>query len=422
MNHLKAKTPVEIIIIGGGSRGSVYASYAKAHPERATIVGVAEPRDAWRNKLVQAHGIPGCNIALDWREFLNKPKCADAVVIATQDKLHLEPTVALARMGYHILLEKPMAPNPADCRSIVEAAQAAGVIFAVCHVLRYTAHTQRLKQLITSNLIGEVINLQSLEPVGYWHQAHSFVRGNWRRTDESSSMLLAKCCHDLDWIRYIMGQPCRAVHSFGSLKHFRSTEQPADAADRCLECPCEPQCPYSALKIYLPRVERGERGWPLDVLTPDVSKERVMEALQTGPYGRCVYACDNDVVDHQVVNMQFESGSTASLTMTAFTEANHRQVRIFGTLGELISDGRTIRHFDFLTDTWSVLSTASGDSSIRGGHGGGDYALMRAFVDAVHHNNQSLLLSGASESLETHAMVFAAEQARLEGVVVPLYG
>jgi len=409
--------PAELIIIGGGSRGSTYATYATAHPECATVVGVAEPRDSWRNHLVQEHGIPAENVALDWRAFLSKPKIADAVVIATQDAMHVEPAVALARMGYHILLEKPMAPEEEGCRRIAEAVQEAGIIFAVCHVLRYTAHTQQIKALISSGAIGEVISLQSLEPVGYWHQAHSFVRGNWRRSEESSSMLLAKCCHDLDWIRYIMGQRCTAIHSFGSLKHFRREEQPEGAAARCLDCPCEPQCPYSAKKIYLTRVAQGQTGWPLDVLTADTSEAGITAALCSGPYGRCVYACDNDVVDNQIVNMQFESGGTASLTMTAFTQADHRQVRIFGTRGELVSNGRTIRHFDFLTDAWSEIATPVADSSRLGGHGGGDYGIMRAFVEAVRHNDPSLVLSGAAESLETHAMVFAAERARKEGVV-----
>jgi predicted dehydrogenase len=233
-------------------------------------------------------------------------------------------------------------------------------------------------------------------------------------------MLLAKCCHDLDWIRYIMESRCTAVQSFGNLKHFRREKKPEGAAERCLECPVESECPYSAKKIYLSRLARGQRAWPLDVLTPDVNEENLNEALRNGPYGRCVYVCDNDVVDHQVVNMQFENGSTASLTMTAFTEADHRQVRIFGTKGELVSNGRTIRHFDFLTDTWNEIKTTSGDSSILGGHGGGDYGLMKAFVEAVQNKDQSLILSGAIESLETHMMVFEAERSRLQGIVAEL--
>ena len=412
--------PAELIIIGAGSRGSIYAAYAEEYPDEARVVGVAEPRDAWRDDLAEKHDIPAPDTARDWREFLYRPRCADAVIIATQDKLHVEPAVEFARKGYHILLEKPMATDEEGCRRIVQAVKDAGIVFGVCHVLRYTAHTRKLKEIIDSGAIGEVVSLQSLEPVGYWHQAHSFVRGNWRNTEESSSMLLAKCCHDLDWIRYIMGVPCTTVHSFGSLKHFRREEKPAGAADRCLDCPVEPACPYSAKKIYLKRLANGQTGWPLDVLTAEVTEETIIEALRIGPYGRCVYECDNDVVDHQVVNMQFEGGGTASLTMTAFTEADHRQVRIFGTRGELVSNGLRIRHFDFLTDTWSEIPTAGGDSSILGGHGGGDYGLMKAFVDAVRNNDRNRILSGADESLETHRMVFAAERSRREGVVVKL--
>ena len=412
--------PAELLVIGAGSRGTTYAAYAIEHPEYAKITGVAEPRDGWRNTLVKSHDIPESNIACDWRDLASRPKFADAVIIATQDQMHVEPAVEFARLGYHILLEKPMTPNAEGCRKIAQAVQDAGIIFGVCHVLRYTAHTRKLKELIGDGLIGEVVSLQSLEPVGYWHQAHSFVRGNWRRSDESSSMLLAKCCHDLDWIRHIMGNRCNSVQSYGSLKHFSKEEKPEGAAERCLDCPIEIQCPYSAKKIYLKRLAKGQKGWPLDVLASAVNEENIMEALRTGPYGRCVYACDNDVVDHQVVNMQFDGGGTASLTMTAFTEADHRQARIFGTKGELISNGRSIKHFDFLTDKWNEINTNSGDSSILGGHGGGDYGMMKAFVNAVIHNDQTLILSGATESLETHEMVFAAERSRTEGIVVTL--
>ena len=261
----------------------------------------------------------------DWREVVARPRFADAVIIATQDPLHAEPAIAFADLGYHILLEKPMAPNAADCRRIAAAAQANGVMFAVCHVLRYTTYTKKVKEIVTSGRLGEIVSLQHLEPVGFWHQAHSFVRGNWRSEHESSFMLLAKSCHDLDWIRHIMGKRCTQVSSFGSLLHFRAENRPVGAADRCLECAVETTCPYSAPRIYLGRVRHGETGWPVNVLTPDLTEAGVTEALRSGPYGRCVYACDNDVVDHQVVNMQFEDGATASFTMTAFTRQRDRR-------------------------------------------------------------------------------------------------
>jgi len=409
---------IELLVVGAGSRGTGYAEYALKHPEQAAIVGVAEPRSEYRNQLADQHHIPAKNHFIDWKELAEQPRLADAVIIATPDSEHTEPAIAFAKKGYHILLEKPMATSEQECKSITDAASESGIIFAVCHVLRYTAFTRKLKELLDGGLIGDIVSLQALEPVGYWHQAHSFVRGNWRNEAESSFMLLAKCCHDLDWISHIMDLPCTAVHSFGSLKHFRKEEQPEGASERCVECTIEPTCPYSAKKIYSHFLEKGLKGWPLDVLTSDVTEKNIAEALRTGPYGRCVYACDNDVVDHQIVNMQFDGGQTASLTMTAFTQAAARKIRIFGTKGELDCDSSTIRHFDFLTDAWQTIETDPVDHSILGGHGGGDYGLMKAFVGAIANNDPSLVLSGPAETLESHRMVFAAEAARREERVI----
>lgn len=411
---------VDLLIVGAGGRGQGYARLATESSNQGRIVGVAEPRDHYRERIAKTHKLRDKFVFNDWREAADRRRFADAVLICTQDAMHTEPALAFAEKGYHILLEKPMAPTADECRRIVAAAKQSGKLFAVCHVMRYTAYSRRLKELIDSGVIGEVVSLQHLEPVGYWHQAHSFVRGNWGNEAKSSPMLLAKSCHDLDWMRYIIGVPCQAVSSFGTLVHFRKEEKPQSAGDRCLDCGCEPECPYSAKKIYLGRVAQGRIGWPVDVLAPEVTQESVTEALRTGPYGRCVYACDNDVVDNQVVNMQFEGGKTASFTMTAFCEAAHRKTRIFGTKGELYGDGTKIHRFDFLTDKTEETDTRASDASILGGHGGGDYGLMDCFVSAVAENDPARVLSGAAESLETHRMVFAAEQARRENRVVNL--
>jgi predicted dehydrogenase len=298
--------------------------------------------------------------------------------------------------------------------------------------LRYTRYTRQFKQLVDSGLIGDVVSVQHLEPVGYWHQAHSYVRGNWRNEHISSPMLLAKSCHDLDWIRHILGARCRAVSSFGSLKHFRRSEKPTAAgeAQHCLDCAYEPSCPYSAKRIYIETCARGYRGWPLDVVAAEPTVESLTEALQTGPYGRCVYECDNDVVDHQVVNLLFEGQQTATFTMTGFTQFAQRKTRLFGTRGELEGDGETIRHFDFLTEQTHAFAVEGAGSATPAvgslevaplqGHGGGDYALMDSFISAVAENDPSRILSGPDESLETHLVVFAAEQARRENTVVSL--
>ncbi len=412
--------PVELIIAGAGDRGFVYASYAKTHPKRAQVVGVAEPRDFYREKMVEEHKIPEENVFTDWKDMVKRKKFADAVIIATQDHMHRDPAIAFAKKKYHILLEKPMAPDEKSCRAITKAVLSNDIIFALGHVLRYTRYTQKLKSILDSGLIGEVISLQRLEPVGYWHQAHSFVRGNWRNEKESSFMLLAKSCHDLDWIRYIMGKKCETVSSFGSLTHFHEENKPETAGHNCMECDYEPDCPYSAKKFYLGLFERGKTGWPLSTITSDMTKGGIIRELRNGPYGRCVYECDNDVVDHQVVNMEFEGGKTASFKMTAFTKARQRETRIFGTRGELYGNGTKIQIHQFLSRKTEIIDTSEDTPAALADHGGGDYGLIDAFVSAVAQNNPSLILSGPKETLETHLMTFGAERSRKEGKIVTL--
>jgi len=412
--------PVKLLIVGAGDRGSEYSKFAILHPEQAEIVGVAEPRDFYRQRMVETHQIPAENVFPDWQAATNQDRFADAVIIATQDTQHEGPAITFAEQGYHILLEKPMSPTPEACQRIFEAVSAKDIIFAVCHVMRYTNYTRKLKELVDSGLIGDVINIQHLEPVGYWHFAHSFVRGNWRKESESVPILLAKSVHDLDWLQYIMGSRCVQVSSFGSLRHFRSENKPPNAASRCLDCDYEPQCPYSAKKIYPERIEQGLTDWMANVLTPDLTPEGITKALRNGPYGRCVYECDNDVVDHQVVNMNFEGGQTITFTMTAFSEWEDRKTKLFGSLGQLAGDGSVIEHYDFLTDRTQVYEIQPTDQSLMGHHGGGDYNLMASFVAAVAANDPSLILSGPEQSLATHQMVFAAEDARLNHRVVSL--
>lgn len=412
------RKPVSVLIVGAGSRGTGYADFIRSHPGLGRVVGVAEPREFHRHRLVVEHGIPAANVFDDWKPAADASRLADAVIIATPDALHADPAVEFARKGYHILLEKPMAPAEEDCRRIVKAVEDAGVMLAVCHVMRYTAYTRQFKQLLDAGAVGEVVNIQHLEPVGWWHQAHSFVRGNWRKREESSCMLLAKSCHDLDWLHYMMGCRCNRVSSFGSLYHFRRENMPAGAAPRCLDCSVESRCAYSAKRIYLGMLARGNKGWPLDVLAPQPSEKTITEALRAGPYGRCVYQCDNDVVDHQVVNMEFAGGKTASFTMTAFNRGGHRKTRVHGTRGELYGDGRMIELFDFLAGQGKSIDTASTEGTISGGHGGGDDGIMHSFLDAVGSGDASRILSGPRETLESHLMVFRAEQARLQNRVL----
>jgi predicted dehydrogenase len=404
-------------VLGAGDRGSAYAAWVAAHPEQAGVVAVAEPHEHRRNAVARQHGIPPERVFNTWQELAQLPRLADAAIVATQDFDHVAPAISLARKGYHLLVEKPLAPTEQECRTLVGAVADAGVLFAVCHVLRYRPYTTLLKQVLDSGRIGTVQSVQHLEPVGYWHYAHAFVRGNWRRSDRASFMLLAKSCHDIDWLRHVVGRPIRRVSSFGSLNHFTKENQPAGAAERCLDCAVEASCAYSAPRLYLGMVRAGDTGWPVSVLVDEVTEESVRAALRDGPYGRCAYTCDNDVVDHQVVSMEFAGGVTATFTMTGFTPHADRRTQIFGTRGFIDGDGDRLSVFDFVSGQTEEVSASSLGSDAAAGHGGGDAGLMEAFTTAVATGDGSSILSGPAESLETHLAVFAAERARHNGTV-----
>ena len=411
-------------MLGTGSRGMTYGRASVATGE-AVVTALAEPRVLRREAAAAEFGVPADGSVATWQELADRPDLdVDAVVIATPDRQHTEPALAFLGRGLPLLLEKPMAPTEEEARLIVEAAERAGVVVCVAHVLRYSAYTEKVKSLLDSGAIGDVVSIEHLEPVGWWHQAHSYVRGNWRREDESNPMLLAKCCHDVDWLSYLVDRPALRVSSFGSLSHFTAANKPDGAGARCLDCAVEPDCPYSARRIYLERLhEPAARRWPLSVLTEDLTREGVTTALREGPYGRCVYDCDNDVVDHQVVNIEYAGGVTASLTMTAFTPMGFRKTRIFGTRGTLEGDGYTVSVFDFVTSrTTSTQVVDPQDADADDGHLGADAALTRRFLAAVREGDPGRILTSPAESLHTHAIVWAAERARHLGRVEHVAG
>lgn len=394
-----------ILLVGAGQRGMGYARRAVA-TGAGRVVAVAEPAASRRSRAAAEFGAAAF---ADWREI--PERLADAAIIATQDREHEAPAVHLARLGYHLLLEKPMAPVEESAVRIADAAAQSGVMLAVCHVLRYTPYTSLVKSLISEGRIGEIVSIQHLEPVGWWHQAHSFVRGAWRDTASSSPMLLAKSCHDIDWLLYVAGSPARRVSSFGGLAHFKPSSKPAGAADRCLDCRLSAECPYSAPKIY----RDAGPGWPVSVVTSGYAD--LDEALRDGPYGECVYNGQNDVVDHQVVTMELESGATVAFTMTAFTPFEQRKTRIFGTHGYLDGDGARIRLVDFRDGSDTTLAVSD---DVSADHGDGDDALVDAFLAAVAAGDPALIRSDAAASLAGHRVVWAAEKARLSGTVVTL--
>ena len=403
--------PITAVVLGAGSRGAIYAGYAKEYPEALQVVAVAEPRADRRKMLAEELHIPNCFES--WQALLAQPRMADCAFVCTLDDDHIGPAIRAMELGYHVLLEKPMSNNEAQCRQIVDAANRTGRTLAVCHVLRYTPFYMTLKNLIDQGRIGEVTTINQIENVGYWHQAHSFVRGNWRNTAETSPMILQKSCHDMDIILWLMGKDCKRVQSFGSLRHFTPENAPEGAPERCLDgCPHGDTCPYYAPNLYM---DMNRTGWPVDVITTDLSEAGRRRALAEGPYGRCVYHCDNDVVDRQVVNLEFEGGAVATFTMTAFSADFSRQLKIFGTAGQITADmgtGEIVLHrFGEEKKTIPVDAAYSG-------HGGGDYGILRDFLQILRHGGESRTSAGIS--LQSHLICFAAEKSRKENVVVEL--
>ncbi|WP_312642655.1 Gfo/Idh/MocA family oxidoreductase [Hydrogenoanaerobacterium sp.] len=410
---------VTAILLGAGARGQIYANYAMEHPEELKIVAVAEPKTSRRIQFCEKYGILPKNQYESWEPLLAQHRLADAALVCTLDDLHTAPTLAALDKGYHVLLEKPMSNTEDECRAIEAAARNTGRVLSVCHVLRYTPFYQKLKELITAGAVGELAAIDQIENVGYWHQAHSFVRGNWRNSAETSPMILQKSCHDLDIILWLMGRDCERIASFGSLRHFTPENAPKGAPARCLDgCPHSESCPYYAPKLYL----TDNIGWPTDMISTDLSYDGRVTALKEGPYGRCVYYCDNNVVDRQMVGMEFEGGAVASFTMTAFTTDSARQIKIMGSKGQITADmgTNTIVLHRFGEDEPETFRIIPPKASNNYGHGGGDYCLMRDFVRLVQGQGQGDGLSSARASLQSHLMCFAAERSRLSHTVTEM--
>lgn len=412
--------PVTFAICGCGARGlEAYAPYQERHPEEMKIVAGADTRPERLAMLRERYGVPQERCYPSDEALLAQPRLADVMIIATQDRQHVPATLAALDKGYHVLLEKPISPSLEECRALQEKAREAGRAVVVCHVLRYTRFYAALEDLLRRGEIGKIETIDAIEHVAYWHQAHSFVRGNWRRSDETSPMILAKSCHDMDILRWLAGEPCLKVQSFGSLDCFRRENAPEGAAQRCLDgCACKDACPYDAEKIYITSPHTGIRGrgkgWPCGVLASEPTEEKIWDALRTGPYGRCVFHCDNDVVDHQTVNLEFAHNIHATFTMTAFTQDCHRTIKVTGTLGEVEGDmEENLLHLRRFGQPEEVIDLREENGQFSG-HGGGDGGLMKSFCRLIAQGGTQGL-TGVDASVESHVMALAAEASRQAG-------
>ncbi len=447
--------PIHAILIGAGQRGTeAYGPYALQHPDQLRFVAVAEPDPARRARFAAMHQVAPENQYESWEPLLDRPQLGQAALVCTQDWQHTAPALAALRAGYHVLLEKPMATSATDCQALVQASRNAQRQLHICHVLRYTSHFQTMREIIQAGILGQVTQVDHRENVSFYHMAHSFVRGSWRSSAESSPMILAKCCHDLDLLPWLLDRRCTRLSSVGALLHYRPENAPPGAPLRCLDgCPAQDTCPYYAPDIYIAmrplwrgvalgrkglqkwavrlhmaspalsktlgrvvpafRLLSEYKGWPRSVVALDPTPENLTEALRTGPYGRCVYHCDNDVVDHQVVSMEFEGQLSVTLTMHGHAHLEGRSTRIQGARAELQAffgtGGSWIKVYEHRSGRTIHYDTAA---QVRSGHGGGDHGLLAAFLRSLADPSTHPLTT-AEQALESHLLAFAAEEARL---------
>lgn len=406
---------MKLAVIGTGQRGMIYARYAykKRGVEIVAIVDIDKKK---RVAAAREFQVPQDMLFDNTNDFYNKGKIADAIILATMDRDHYKHVMPAIDLGYDILLEKPISPDIQECLKIQENAHKNNVKIVVCHVLRYTQFFSKIKQIIDSGELGKIITIQHAENIGNFHMAHSFVRGNWRNSDESSPIIMQKSCHDMDILLWLVDSDCKEISSFGNLSYFKEENAPKGSTSRCLNCPLADKCRFDGRKTYIPVM--GD--WPATVLTPDQTEEGLLKALREGPYGRCVFRCDNNVCDNQTTNILFKNGVTATFHLSGFTNKMHRTIKIMCENGDIYGDDFddyiTINHYSpnskYEGKTYKVIV-----NNEEGFHGGGDYRLTMDFLDALEDRKVELR-SSIDRSIESHLMAYAAEQSRVNNTII----
>lgn len=399
---------IKIVAIGAGNRTNKYLEYVKQHPDKVKLVGVVELNEIRRKHVAERFGLDENQCFADYRDFFRHPFDTDTVMVCTPENMHFEPTMQAIRRGYHVLLEKPIAQTLEECMLIAEAARKHNVLVSVCHVLRYHPYFMKIKELVDSGELGHIISINHRTSVGVDRTAHGFVRGIWRKEAVSNPMLMSKCCHDIDFLLWLTKTPCRKLTSFGSLRWFKEKNAPEGSADRCLDCEVENRCPFSAIDLY-----RVRRDWIANFDVPEgkTIDEVIEDQLRHGLYGRCVYRCDNDVVDHQIVSMEMESEVTVNFSMDIFTLKDNRETHISLTEGEIDGDETRLRVRRFRGAEETIYDFS--DLAHQPFHAGADLAIMADFIEAIQQDRKDVVTS-IDHSVESHRICFEAERSRKE--------
>lgn len=411
-----------VAIIGVGGRGGyAYGTLIADMPDKFKINALCDINTEKLSYFSEKLGVGEDALFTDENAFF-KEKRADVLIISTQDKDHVRHARIAFKLGYDVLLEKPITSNRAELEELLELQRSTGSKVLVCHVLRYAPAYMKIAELIESDAIGRLVAINAIEQVGYFHQSQAYVRGFWRREADSAPMILAKCTHDLDLIQYYANSTCDTLSSIGELTHFTAENAPEGAAERCLNCKYAETCPYSAKTRYLDEWRKVQKDiYPYNVAChAPITEEKMIAALRNGQYGLCVYKCDNDVVDHQLTQMTFKNGVKASLTMMAFTRFCGRRIEFFGTGGQITLDEvRGFIRVGVFGEAEYQLKISELESANML-HGGGDYGLVKTLYDVLTGNASEK--TSLAHSVESHLIGIAAEESRrLGGALVKVH-
>jgi predicted dehydrogenase len=400
---------MKIALMGLGGRGSTYAHFVQYYGSELVAVCDIDPK---KKEVAMQYGMPEAGFYTSEEEFFARGKLADALIISTMDTLHYRQTMKALELGYDILLEKPIAMTLQECIEIRDKAKALGRKVLICHVLRYAPLYNKVKNLLDEGVLGDIVAVEMTEHIGYYHFAHSYVRGNWRNNDVSLPLILAKNCHHIDLICWFIGKKCLSVSSLGSLKHFKEKNAPVGSTKRCYTCPCKDFCKYNAFYIYNNEEYEAVAGLAkhgqLGVTKEEIDKNL---AEPSNLYGRCVYRCDNDIVDNQIVNMQFEDGIVAQLKSLAFSNDLTSTLKIYGTEGILSAlDEKqiSVEEINGKTTIYEIEELKGGYAH----HAGGDVGIVKQFIEYLVTGKSGKSITDIEDSVMGHEVGFLAEESR----------
>ncbi len=399
---------VRIGLIGYGNRGRLYSSFIKDMLDKVEFVSICDFR---ANEMKESIASNHVSYVFDnVEDFFNAKLDLDLLLICSMDQYHFQQAKTALELGYNILLEKPISNNLKEVEELNRLANEKNLKVIVTYVLRYTLFYRMIKDIIDSNEIGEIININTTENVSYWHQAHSYVRGNWRNSKETGPMILTKCSHDMDLIYWLMGKNVKRISSFGERSYLKRENAPLNSSDFCTDCPCKDECAFNAYRFYL-----NNKEWLRPMVGDDLSDEKIIKYLDKSQYSRCVFKCDNDVVDHQIVNIEFDDKTTASHTMNAFTRWCYRDIKVMGSKGciEGNFEDKKFKVFHFVDNSERVVDICDYTDDFVG-HGGGDRIMFVELIDYLLTNKKTVRLTSIQESMVSHEMAFAAEKSRVE--------